>query len=70
MHMNIPDAPDIAETMRTGYPNGYRVPVCPICGQECTIVYKDASREIVGCDECLLACEADGEEDCYPFWDV
>lgn len=66
--LNIPDAPDISETMRTGYPRGYRVPHCPICGEECTIVYK-ANREIVGCDECLTPCDAEDEEECFPYWD-
>lgn len=66
---NIPDEPSIAETMRTGYPNGYKVPHCPVCGAECTIVYKASNYDILGCDVCLTACEADEEEDCFPYWE-
>ena len=65
----IPDAPDIAETMRTGYPYRRKVPVCPICGDECTIVYKDGNYDIVGCDVCLTSHEADNEEECFPYWE-
>lgn len=69
--IDIPDDPIIKSMERTGYPPRYdkKSPVCPVCGSECRFVYKDVYREIIGCDECLTAYEADQEEECYPGWD-
>ena len=50
---DVPDHPDIACALRTGYPTGHREnPVCPICGSECETIYiKDGTP--IGCDECI-----------------
>lgn len=40
-------------------PPAYQNPVCPVCGQECETIYKDASNgEVIGCDQCILAVDA------------
>ena len=69
--VQIPDDPIISCMERTGYPPRHRQtgPVCPICGAECDFVYKDAYREIVGCNECLTAYDADEEDECFPWRD-
>lgn len=33
-------------------------PVCPECGEECDVLYMDASGKIVGCDQCLTEIDA------------
>lgn len=37
------------------------VPVCPVCGEECSIIYISSqnSYDIAGCDKCLLPEDAD-----------
>jgi len=51
----LPDAPYIQNLRNTGYRDGKdpSYPVCPVCGQECEIVYRDRNREIVGCNACV-----------------
>ena len=61
----IPDDPIIERMERTGYPRKSRGPVCPVCGEECSIVYEDANMEIVGCDECLTPVDATDEAKCF-----
>ncbi len=57
---NIPDHPDIARALRTGYP--YETddiqPTCPICGHEAEYFYKDKFDNIVGCELCIEEVEA------------
>lgn len=67
---DIPDHPEIRHIERTGYPSWHRndVPVCPVCGAECRIVYKDYTNDIVGCDECLTPTDATDEEECFRGW--
>ena len=57
---DLPDHPDIAETMRTGYPNPHEdegYPECEVCGKiidpECDDVYEDEEYECL-CGNCLL----------------
>ena len=45
---DLPDAPDIARTMRTGYPGIPRRHVCSICGDVAT-VYGDSGEMCVPC---------------------
>lgn len=61
------DDPIISCMERTGYPPWHRdeTPICPVCGAECTTVFK-SDGEIVGCDCCLKESWADEEEDCFP----
>lgn len=64
----IPDDPIIASMERTGYPKRKRRdPICPICGAACDLVYKDVYHEILGCNECLTAYDAEDEEECFPY---
>ncbi len=60
----IPDDPIIRRIEETGYGYDVRKPICPVCGNECSIVYK-AFGEIVGCDECLTGCDAYDEDECF-----
>jgi len=66
MYNNL-EHPDITATLRTGYPANHKEPeppICPVCGRECETVYR-AGRygEIVGCDNCIIECDAwDGLE--------
>lgn len=66
--MPIPDHPIIHNCERTGWPDGSEpsYPRCPICGDECSTIYKDRSGEIVGCDECLYTADAWQEDECFP----
>ena len=50
---HVGDHPAVKRCLDTGYPYGEYVPHCPVCGDECTVYYKDRTGYIVGCDECL-----------------
>lgn len=65
----IPDAPDIANTLRTGYPAPPpEYPCCPMCGRQSeTFVVDRQTREIVGCWDCLLEVSADDYTDDYDY---
>lgn len=68
MTINIPDDPIIQSMERTGFPpwiDPDKVPRCPVCGEECTTVYKDLYGEILGCDECLTERDAWDEDECF-----
>ena len=54
----IPDDPRNTEHYSS------RVPICPVCGAECEIVYKDG-HEIIGCNECITEEDAYEEEECF-----
>lgn len=60
MMENIPDAPDIRHAMETGYAPWVdnREPRCPVCGESCDTIYRNAEGDIVGCNECLTAYDA------------
>lgn len=69
MNYDLPDHPVVQNLERTGYPDGKepRYPRCPICGEECEIVYRRYSDgECVGCDGCLQAKDAWEVEDYFP----
>ena len=38
---------------------------CPLCGEECSLIYRDRYFEIVGCDECVTVHEAGETEECF-----
>lgn len=64
----IPDHPIVQNTERTGYPTG-RAPAeprCPICGEDCRIIYRDFHGEYVGCDNCVSEIYAQEVEACFP----
>lgn len=52
------DAPDIRRTEETGYPTEAKWPVCPVCGEECEKIFKDAWGNILGCDNCVEELDA------------
>lgn len=54
----IPDAPDIQMAERTGYPGPRKIVCCPVCGEECETLYKDAWGEIFACDRCVEEVDA------------
>lgn len=35
-----------------------KAPICPVCGFGCDTLYRDGCVDIVGCDQCLDACDA------------
>lgn len=39
-------------------PPDYEVPHCPVCGQECEVLYRNRYGEIIGCDDCIDALDA------------
>lgn len=60
--------PIIANTERTGYPDGKepQYPICPICGAECETIYQDRYGAYAGCDVCMKTKDAWEVEDCFP----
>lgn len=65
--MNIPNHPVIQNMERTGYPDGREpeYPICPICGEECEIIYKNKDRSIIGCDMCISQEYAENVDECF-----
>lgn len=62
----IPDHPVIRKMETVGYDEG-PAPVCPCCGAECETVYRNKyTTEILGCNECLDALDADSVSECFP----
>lgn len=60
------DHPDIANALRTGYPNGEpETPTCPVCGKECEDVYLDSNHVIFGCDRCVKVRSAWDHDECF-----
>ena len=39
-------------------PKDYKVPRCPICGEETDTLYKNIYGETVGCDVCIRTVDA------------
>ena len=35
-----------------------RVPICPVCGEECTEIYIDLDCEVCGCNKCVSSRDA------------
>ena len=48
-------------------PEEGRMPLCPVCGQECEWVFRDDAGTIVGCDNCLEELDAWEVADCLPW---
>lgn len=67
MH-DLPDHPVIRNLERTGYPDGKEptYPRCPVCGEECDTIYKNADLDIVGCDNCVATVDAWEVPGCFP----
>lgn len=36
----------------------YNVPVCPCCGEECIVLYRNRFGEYIGCDVCVTDVDA------------
>jgi len=58
--ISIPDDPAISCAEQTGYPswNDGREPKCPVCGESCDTIYRNAEGDVVGCDNCITAYDA------------
>lgn len=56
----LPDAPYIREAERFGMPpyDDDPEPTCPICGNECEIIYKDKDGTEFGCEHCIRTTDA------------
>lgn len=70
--VQIPDDPIIHSLEQYGLPpiqRDMREPICPVCGSECSTIYKDACNEIVGCDECISTHDAVDIDECFPEGD-
>lgn len=39
-------------------PENDRVPVCPVCGQDCRTIYRAHDFTVVGCDQCIDSLDA------------
>lgn len=64
----IPDHPIIRNMMRTGTPDGKAptYPVCPVCGEECSMVFIDSAGDVAGCSDCLSPKDAWDCPACFP----
>ena len=64
----IHDDPIVSSLLRTGSPPWDRqlAPICPICLAECETVYRDASGQIVGCENCITNHNAWETPECFP----
>lgn len=47
-------------------PDESRRPHCPVCGDECTIIYKQGNK-ILGCDNCITQDDAWEEPACMEY---
>lgn len=63
---NIPDHPDIARCLCSGYAHPLkRTPTCPVCGAEVDAYLKNIDGDIVGCENCVTDVDAWEESDEY-----
>ena len=46
------------EPKRPSEPKDYKVPRCPVCGEETDTLYKNIYGETVGCDVCIRTVDA------------
>jgi hypothetical protein len=46
------------EPERPAEPKDYKVPRCPVCGEETDTLYKNIYGETVGCDVCIRTVDA------------
>ena len=62
-----PDHPVIRNCERTGWPDGKEPEVarCPVCGDECSTIYKDHLGHVVGCGGCVMEVPAWTVDECY-----
>ena len=56
----IPDHPVIHNMENTGYPDKKvpQYPICPACGAESNIFFRDVNLDICGCNECISTVDA------------
>lgn len=64
---DTPDHPVIQNCERTGYPDGREptYPRCPVCGDECSTVYRSREGVIAGCDVCITTQDAWDCQACF-----
>ena len=41
------------------------VPRCPICGEECSTIFRNVDGDIVGCDECIQLQDVVYVDECW-----
>ena len=60
MTMALPDAPYIVEAMEKGIYHPDQV-YCPLCEKRCRTIYRNRydRHEVVGCENCVMALDAD-----------
>lgn len=64
----IPDHPTVHDMLTTGHADDEeKVPVCPVCGAECTFIYQSRDGTIAGCDECMTEHDAWGVAECFDY---
>lgn len=59
--------PAITNMERTGWPGGKepKEPRCPVCGENCEVIYQDLYGVFVGCDVCMKARDAYEIPNCF-----
>jgi hypothetical protein len=52
---------------RFGYPDGREpeIPHCPVCGAECSDIYRDKHGDVFACDNCVNRIDAWEVEECF-----
>ena len=43
----------------------YKIPCCPLCGEECETIFFDRFGDLVGCDNCITTKDAWDVDECY-----
>lgn len=67
-YYDICDPPEIERTERTGYPGRKKPawPRCPVCDEECEVVYRGWYGKVVGCNVCMDALDPWEIDECFP----
>ena len=47
----------------------WELPRCPVCDAECSIVYRQNRRKVVGCNVCVEPVDAVDVPECYAMED-
>ncbi len=60
--------PQISNALRTGWPTGKAPdePACPICGENCSSIFRDRWGNILGCEDCVKSEDAWEAAECFP----
>lgn len=55
---HILDNPIVRSCESMGYPEEPVDILCPVCGEDCEMLYKDKYGSIVGCESCIEGIDA------------